>query len=700
MIARRRLPVFGMVIVTLGLVHVPLAPSYASIEGCVGELKLDPGGPLDCENIAALTPSNDTRVNLMLLLLDRYGTSSEPSTPVAGPFLEWPEFRDRFSTKADQDTPGFPVGEGSRCRSNETGLSSFETEVGAAKELVPDERAALLTARKGLVADCAAKTGASAAIASVLQNARSTAGTSFATYLHGVDAFYGGRFDDALKDFEALKKSDNSWLADSASYMVARTQLNLLQVDAFDQYGSFAGSDHVDQQAAARADESLRSYLIAYPKGRFVASAQGLLRRVAWLAGWTEKLAAQYAALLASPPSARPISDTALVDEIDNKLLPNLKPEMTKDPILLAVLDLKAMRKVLVHNKKVPTIRSADVDAQRDAFASTPLLHEFLLASSAFYVDGTSAAVIKTLPDDTRRRDGDHLWFSRQLLRGMALEAANDRNTRGFWTELYQATSRPLDQSTIELALALHEEKRDELKAVFATGSIIKNSEMRIALLDHVAGPALLRGQAHDSSASKQEQNHALSALLYKELTRGLYADFLSDVQSVPTAISKPDPKTNNPNQVDEAMLRQFAEGETKGELNCPPLTTTVATLEADPKSVQARLCLAEFVRLNAMDDAQIDLPPAAGQLGSAPSSFPGKPYGRATTYQAIIKDKDAVPADRAYALYREVKCYEPTGINACGGPEISKATRKAWYYALKREYPRSRWAESLQYWW
>ncbi len=57
-------------------------------------------------------------------------------------------------------------------------------------------------------------------------------------------------------------------------------------------------------------------------------------------------------------------------------------------------------------------------------------------------------------------------------------------------------------------------------------------------------------------------------------------------------------------------------------------------------------------------------------ELGGTPSDFPGKPYARLETYRAIIADPKAAPpvADKAYALYRAVRCYAPAGNNACGG--------------------------------
>ena len=64
------------------------------------------------------------------------------------------------------------------------------------------------------------------------------------------------------------------------------------------------------------------------------------------------------------------------------------------------------------------------------------------------------------------------------------------------------------------------------------------------------------------------------------------------------------------------------------------------------------------------------------------------------------MADADATAQDKAYALFRAVKCYEPSGGNACGGVDARKSERKGWYNELKRQYPASRWAKELAYWW
>lgn len=691
---------FGpLVLELLVLACLRAGPAFASGDRCEADWALHLGGKAECDNVAALAPGNDTRINLLLLMAPGRGLPID--LPATQPVFSWLDFRDRAYARdaSRNDAHGLLEGEGSRCRSESSGMAAFDAAVAAASGLPRAERLALSAARRGFK-DCGADDGADAAIAIVAETVHSGLARDFVTYLRGAAAFYAGRFGEATKDFDALLESSDSWLAETAEYMVARTEVNALQTDTFDSYGSFAGSAAVDKEEARRAERSFELYLRDHPRGLYVVSARGLLRRVDWLAGWTEKLAARYATLLMQPDTERGIGALQLAEEIDSKLLPRLEPSMTKNPVLLAVLDLRGMRRSTRTNKTA--LDRATLEGQHDAFASMPALYEFLLASFAFYVDDETTPVLKGVPDATGRRDGDALWFSRQLLRGLALEKSGDRNARGFWLELYPGTIQALDRSTIELALAMHAEKHRELAETFRSGSLIVNPAIRSILLTADAGPDLLRSRSHDPLASDSERNVALYTLLAKSLLRGQYASFLSDVRDVAADAPIAGSPSFDPGfPTHHLPVGLFTRGKSAGEIGCPALAVTVSRLDRDPRAYRDRLCLAEFVRLNEISDHVLAYRSGADDLGSGPAeAFPGKPYSRDATYVAIINDKDAPAADRAYALYRAVKCYEPVGNNECGTDEVSKATRKGWYTALKREYPGSPWSKALQYWW
>lgn len=681
-----------------------LSPASATSDGgCTVEWKLNNPAMTGCSNLPALGPGNDTRVNLLLLLFDRHGTPPERTAPrllpATDPFTDgWRGFRERFFAIPANDGTDYADGEGSRCRSNASGASGFEAALDAAADLPPEERTILRAARKALAPTCTDNANATVAKADDAgKHLSSSSGQTFTAYLNGAKAFYDGRFDEAAAAFDALKGSGQPWIAETAAYMVARVEVNQLQAGAFDQYGDFKGGANVDQQAATRAEESLNAYLHDHPKGQYAASARGLLRRVSWLAGKTDKLAAQYAELLAMPQAARGISDNLLAGEIDNKLLPQLTPQMTSDPILLAVIDLQRMRATDPSEKKTPIGRD-ELEAQRPAFAAASPLFDYLLAVHAFYIDHDNAAVLKLLPDATKRRDGDYLWFSRQFLRGLALEATGDRNARGFWTELHPGATKPLQRPAIELALAMHDERHGRLQDVFAAGSLVKSPIIRETLLTQLAPAPLLRQQSRDPAVPQHERELAFFTLLYKQVTRGYYNEFLADVARVPS--DAPVNGSITPGEDGHAPLGVFTQAKGAGDLECPALRITVGTLARDSRSPRARLCLAEFIRVDGVGFGSVDTQLPKDQLGGTNSLFPGKPYARAATYQAIIADTRAPAADRAYALFRAVNCYAPSGSNDCGGATVPRAQRKAWFNSLRQDYPASRWAKELRYWW
>ena len=676
------------------------SPALASGDfECAPALRLVHGQLTGCDDMAVLGPANDTRTNLLLLQLDRHGLPAGRSAPLPAQ-ASWGELATLFSppAKASSET-AFADGEGSRCRTDGEGSRRFEAAATTARDLPVDERALLVAARRALKPTCMGPGAGKAAVSEAGSRVRSQAGRAYAAYLTGASAFYEGDFDTASAAFSAAAGAPSPWLQDAGAYMLARTEVNRLQVGVFDQYGTLLGPEHVDRKTAEKAEARLVAYARGHPRGAYVSSAQGLLRRVYWLSGRRDRLAAAYAALLAQSPASRGIDGPDLADEIDDKLLAHLAASETGDPTLLAVLDLRAMRTSDTPGEKDdPPLAAAALDAQRPAFAQAPELFAYLQAVHAFYVERSPTRVLQLLPDAVRTRGG-YLWFSRQALRGMALEAVHDRNARGFWLELAPGAVAPLQRPAVELALAMHDERAGALARVFEPGSQVRVPTYRRVLLTHVADAPLLRREAADLATPAHEREVARFTLLWKELTRGRYADFVGDVARAPADASAPkdagyELTDDTPPAVE--IFRRRA----RGELDCPAPASIAMALAAAPRASRPRLCLAEFVRANGLDSPDLDASPPKSELGGTPTLFDGAPYHRLDTYRAVIADGAAPAADRAYALYRAVNCYGPSGINRCGGAEAAPAQRKAWFTQLKHDHPVSPWAQALHYWW
>jgi len=662
-----------------------------------------------CDDMAMLSPGNDTRVNLMLLMMALRGKSSAtaPDTDQTPALVDWATFGARFvPPPADSGDNGdsYAEGQGSRCLSDGAGTTAFQDAITAATAVPDAERTLLIDARRHLSPTCTGPSGGADGVTKAAGEVQSPLGKSFAAYLQGAQAFYDGDYDAAKSSFTSLGSADQPWLAETAHYMLARVEVNRAQVDAFDEYGTLKEGDAIDPKVIDGAEAALQAYLQAYPQGQYAASARGLLRRVYWIGGRTDKLAATYAPLLSADPTERGLNDVDLANEIDNKLLGDLKPQATTDPTLLAVVDLLHMRTADNEGDAgcCQPMPRTDLDAQKPSFASNPALFEFLQAAHAFYVENKPDEVVKLIPEAKPEQAFDALTFSRQMLRGMAMEALKDPMARDHWMAMLPGAVQPYQHPALELAIAYHDERDHALDRVFASDSLVKNQTLREILLRNVADAKLLRRQATDQSLPQHERDTALFTLLYKEVSRGHYADFGKDLGLVPANA----PTQNDNSDYDPTVpwplpaLGIFGATDNLGDYDCPLLKETAARLARNAHNSKAQLCLADFLRANDFDQFVLDEQPEARELGGTPSLFAGAPYSRLTVYRALIASAQTPAADKAYALYRAVNCYAPSGNNSCGGEDVPGAQRKAWFNQLKRDYPSSPWAKDLKYYW
>lgn len=685
--------------------------AHASADStCYPDWKLKQTDYNGCSSTALLSPGNDTRVNLLMLLHDRHGAVGPASKYAydiperrgeAEPF-DWAGFATTLGPSPkgaeDGEMGDFPFG--TRCMSNLAGSAEFIDAVAKAKGLSTEERASLTAVRVGLNPQCSDAKAASVT-RDVLALVKSKAGRTFAQYLIGAASFYDGDFAAARQAFVDIGKVDSPWLTEARAYMLGRVSLNQAMLTAFDEYGGLS-KDQPEPGLLDNAYRDFQAYLKAYPQGRYAASARGLLRRVYWLGQDKERLAGEYAAMFRQP-AAKGYSFPDLVQEIDIKLLGELTPADVSDPMLLAVLNLRAMRhsndpKFADYETK-PMTRAA-LDSQRSKFAGNEALFSYLQAVHAFYVADKPAEVLRLIP--AGGGDNGYLGYSRQLLRAAALDTVGDAGARPALIAAITAAKKPQQRGSAELALALHDERAKAVDNVFAANSVIRDADVREILLRYHAGPLLLRKQAV-KAASDREQQVAIFTLLYKDLTRGAYTDFLRDYALIP-ANAKPHPAEDyqSPRYTEVALFRWDG---TK-EFACPSIKLVATMLSTRPKDAQGLLCLGEFIRSNALDPdfygvtEYLDRQPEPDELGGAPSMFPGARYSRLDGYKIVMADKTASPEQRAYALYRAVNCYAPAGYNGCDSTEATKAQRKGWFDQLKGEYPTSIWAKKLRYYW
>ncbi|WP_321849800.1 outer membrane assembly lipoprotein YfiO [Pseudomonas paraveronii] len=699
----------------------------SSDDSCYPDWRVSRDSLDTCNNLPFLSPGNDSRTNLRLLLADKkaaplapnalsdddlsqgFGpvpfpvyrlvpiaaTPAEPdSTPHASPSAELDTLLQPLGIQRDEYKSAgadFLNGEGSRCRSNDDdSATAFIRQVlkadmpAAERELLVKARLQLLTACSwdGQVVDA--------------QQIQSTEGQLLRTYLQAAADFYSGRFSDAERGFAGASSSHLPWLKETALYMTARTSLNQAQADAFDEYG-MPQLEHVDKSALSDAEEGFLGYLKTYPQGDYVASARGLLRRVYWLADDHTKLAEAYAWQLTQATDAqRNVSVDELVAEADLKLL-MVNGKAVKNPMILLVSDLMLMR---AHTP--PTLTRADLDGQKAVFADEPALFDYLQAAYALYVEHQPDSALKHLPQDVPSNP-DYFAFSQQTLRGLALEAKQDwKAAEKLWLQLLPLAKQPLQRDQLELALAMNYERSGQLAKVFAADSPISAKQVRYILLRNSAGPDLLRqqiAQAHDPL----ERQTAQFVLLYKDLLRGQFATFDDDLKQLPA--SAPDDKLGTSlgyvyGAGQTLKLFQWNGDKAESGYACPSIAQTAATLQNDAKNPHGLNCFGEFILRNNLDSMPLEQARAAGSLGSTPSDFKGATFSRLDGYQQVIGNPKAPKADKAYALFRALNCYAPSGYNSCGGEDVAPAVRKAWFRQLKTGFADTQWGKSLQYYW
>jgi hypothetical protein len=223
----------------------------------------------------------------------------------------------------------------------------------------------------------------------------------------------------------------------------------------------------------------------------------------------------------------------------------------------------------------------------------------------------------------------------------------------------------------------------------------VRDRQVRDILLCNDAGPALLAQQVKAETAPGRERRTARYVLLYKDVMRGRYGAFAPDA-----ALAAPKAETpSNPDDPEpDPKLFEWS-GHAEGYL-CEDLRKLVKALTGAPHSPHNLLCLGEFARANGLDGNPLNSSAPGDELGGAPTLFPGQTFARLDAYKLIIADAKAAAAERAYALYRAINCFGPSGNNRCDGKDAPQSERARWFHTLKSDYPKSEWAVAQKYYW
>jgi len=679
-----------------------------------------------------LAPANDSEANLLLLLADaRHAHPHFLATPTAfgrhGRYVGqtpvdfgtlravFDKARPKPTSNAD-DSSGIADGQGDRCRSNAASASAYLAAL-KSSTISAVEKKLLATARAALTTACVS--GAKPASFTPPNGAvRSATGRDFATYLTAATAFYAGDFLTARVDFAVLANSAQPWIREAARYTQARLELNVAEAKTNGQYGEIVYGN-VNSFALTGAENGFRTYLQDYPKGAYASSARGFERRILLLRGDTARLADLYEKAFEDKSAADNVSIVDLTYEITNNLPIDAQPANLRGPWLMAAFDLPRMR---TEPGKPAALTRADLDAQAPQFVTQPELYAYLKAAYSFYAENRPAEALKALDTLKATPHLSTVRFSELVLKGLALEALHrPAAARAHWAVLMPRTEPVLQRPAVELALAQNYERAGEVAAVFAKGSPIHDPTYRELLLSHSASPELLRARATADDAPVHERQLALYVLLFKELTRGRYKAFGDDWRLMPD----PAPPRTHADKLQIGLdnppaLTDFARFGAKphDDYTCPGVATVAAGLAANPHDEKSLICLGEFIRLNDYDSGEYEwdedrgflrqdgppsrpgAPAVPAELGKVAAQFPGIGISRLDIYKAIIKDRGAADDVRAYALFRAVRCWAPSGANHCDQSDVPLSQRRQWLLELKTDYPSTPWAQKLKFYW
>lgn len=571
-------------------------------------------------------------------------------------------------------------------------VSLFFNALLADTSLTPEQRQVLAMARLSLPEPPQAE---------ALSFPEGSAARAFSDYLLAASNFYQGDYPAAAQTFTALQTAKQSWVAETASYMLMRTALNQSSENANGEYGDF-DVKKIDKNAAAEARTAALAYLTAWPKGQYADSAYAMLRRIDWyLENW-DLLADHYEEALEAATNNDEI--VALIAENDLKLQSKdqsgdaVFTSAPNAPLLTFTQTLRLMRSKEC-NPRLPCVDQAYIDALKDSFDQArklPLWH-YLTVMQSFRMEDYPA-VIAAIKPASELPARNIVAFSEQALYGDALMAQQQwPAARDHWMHLLTLSKDPEQQQFIQARLAAALVSGNEVAKIFAADSRVTNLRYRSLVLKTRATPELLRQQV-SNGPNDEERTIALHTLLVSDLTEARYSEWLQD-RKLAQHIKQPVVS----DAFADVQLSTFdwTGEETETGYACPTLETVVTQLSQHADNSHALNCLSEFFRTT---NASVKTWPDSGGNGTLDKAVTtekrmGQP-DRQHYYQQVIGNSKTEPEDKSYALYRAVMCYAPSGYNDCGGKDVDKTQRQRWFTQLKKQYPGSTWANKLKYYW
>ncbi|MEB3752919.1 hypothetical protein [Acinetobacter sp. MD2(2019)] len=653
-----------------------------------------------CSNVPVLIPSNDNQVNMSLLLSD---LGLAELQPIKGDTDLWTSTYAQVPFEADtliqmsknkvnnarQPTDKSDDYLDERCRTLASGKSGFIQQVQNNKNISSNEKQQLISARKKI-------TGCGEKIALLAVNPQwSITARQYASYLNASIAFYNANYAIADKIYAVLSTVDDTWLKETAQYMLIRTRLNLVFSSGVGQYGDLDLSK-INPADTQQLLGTIRNYLKMYPNGQYAASARGYLRRAFWLGGQQPALINELVWQIQNPKSPYYNLDMqALPAEIDRQIFGSskFKASHLSDPFFLATYDLMMMRESQSEGYK--PIGWTQLTAQKNHFQQQPELFQYLQATHLLYLQNKprEALTVLTALDNTKQ---PYLQLSQRFLKGKILDQISPTQAETYWREQLAQAKRSDARGLFELALMPYLIKKQEVAAFIGKNPTIRQLNLQKNFIVDHANPNALQQMIKSNQANNDQKQAALFTLLSKSLTHQNYSLFNQYYRELPADAAQYKSFDGIEKYKDKAPFSDLIWNGTtiSPQLKCPNLPTLTQQLEKSPKDPLLNVCMGEYNRAHHFGWQYDD-----SESTTLNDHFEGPVFARGNVYKSLIRSNQKSEL-QAYALYRAIMCYSPSGMNDCGDSEVAKPVRKQWYDQIKRDYPNTSWAKSLKYYW
>lgn len=685
----------------MAVYHSPM--TYAGVEQfCEPNFAINDKHLNGCSNLPVLYPSNDSQTNITLLLGDLglatikpmtadknlwdavYGTvpfdASNLSFLTQNKAPNQRKFLEQTETIFDE-----------RCSTFSSGNLTFITQVQNNKAIPNLEKQILIYERKKMN-----QCGDKIELIAIDPN-WSTTTRQYASYLNASILFYNSNYSAATKIYTVLTTVEDAWLKETSQYMLIRTSLNSAYATGVDKYGDVY-LDNINQNLLKQFLDNINAYLKAYPSGQYVASARGFMRRGFWLSKRQDLLVNEIVWQIKNPTSKfYNLEMSELPAEIDRRVFESTSFDLKnlKDPFFLAIYDLMYMRESSSENYH--PISWVQLNTQKELFKTQPELFQYLQAVHLYFVQNKAQEALNYLPKESTHNKS-YLQLSQTFLRGQILEKIGQpQNAEQYWRQQLAQSKDSYQRGLFETALSNHLAIKQDYSAFIGKKTQITQVNLQRNFITQIANTNSLQKIIQSDQSNMDQKQAATYILLSKSLVHQQFELFKQSYAFMPkNAAQYKGYNSDNEQLKNKPDFSNFIwnGANITPQLKCSNLETLVSQLAQTPKDPLLNVCLGEYFRSEQGYSLQ--------QLSyneKQTSSFDGKIFIRGQIYQDLIKSPSKGDL-QAYALYRAIQCYAPSGINDCGGTEVSKTIRKQWYDQIKSDYPTTTWAKSLKYYW